>query len=186
MARRRVLKQVSFAQPAEIVARELIGKYLVRRLGKELLSAQITETEAYVGPHDLACHGRFGCTKRTAVMFGPAGFWYVYLIYGMYWMLNVVTDEEDYPAAVLFRAAGPWTGPGKLTRGMSINKGLNGTPAFNAGDLWIEDRGEQIPRRRILRTPRIGIDYAGDWKDKLYRYVLKEPKGSQKLAARPR
>ena len=121
----------------------------------------IHEVEAYIGPHDLACHGRFGRTDRTAVMYGPAGYWYVYLCYGMHWMLNIVTDGEDFPAAVLLRGAGEFNGPGKLTKGLQIDKGLNGLPAEKRSGLWIEDR-EQRPRRsQILRTPRIGVDYAG-------------------------
>jgi len=163
-----------YRRPADIVARELLGKYLVRRIGDETVALQIHETEAYVGAHDLACHGRFGCTDRTAVMFGPAGYWYTYLIYGMHWMLNVVTGEVDQPAAVLFRGAGNSRGPGKLCRELSIDKSHYGLPATAKSGLWIEDRGYTIRRGGILRTPRIGIDYAGAWKDKKLRYVLKD------------
>jgi DNA-3-methyladenine glycosylase len=168
-----VLTREFYARPAVVVARELLGKYLVRRIGRKERTVVITETEAYVGAHDLACHGRFGCTERTKVMFGPAGHWYVYFIYGMYWMLNIVTGKEGTPEAVLFRAAGEYDGPGKLCRELSIDKGLYGAVAEPASGLWIEDRGHRVKRGQIKRTARIGVDYAGDWKDKQYRFVLK-------------
>ena len=167
-----ILEQSFFARPSLTVARELIGKFLVRRFEGEILSAIITETEAYIGPHDKACHASRGRTDRTAVMFGPAGFWYVYFIYGMHWMLNVVTDKDEYAAAVLFRGAGDWTGPGRLTRAMAIDRRLNEKPANETSGLWIEDRGVVVPRRKIKRTPRIGVAYAGDWAHKPYRFVL--------------
>ena len=161
-----------FARSALVVARALIGKCLVRELPNgERLVWPITETEAYIGAHDLACHGRFGETPRTAVMFGPAGVWYVYFIYGMYWMLNVVTNKPGHPAAVLIRAAGPANGPGKLTKQFRITRAENGLPAEPASILWISDAGLRVPRKELVRTPRIGIDYAGEWKDKLYRFV---------------
>jgi DNA-3-methyladenine glycosylase len=168
----KILEQSFFARPSLTVARELIGKFLVRRFEGEILSAMITETEAYIGPHDKACHASRGRTDRTAVMFGPPGFWYVYFIYGMHWMLNVVTDKDEYAAAVLFRAAGDWTGPGRLTRAMTIDRKLNEKPANETSGLWIEDRGINVPRRKIKRTPRIGVAYAGDWAHKPYRFVL--------------
>jgi DNA-3-methyladenine glycosylase len=182
------LPQSFYARPAATVARELLGKYLVRRIHVGSAAADaayddaanddhrhallITETEAYVGAHDLACHGRFGCTQRTRAMFGPAGHWYVYFIYGMYWMLNIVTGEEGTPEAVLFRAAGDHGGPGKLCRELAIDKRLYGIAAAPASGLWIEDRGHRIKRGAIRRTPRIGVDYAGPWKDKPLRFVL--------------
>jgi DNA-3-methyladenine glycosylase len=166
-----------YARPAAIVAKELLGKYLVRRIGNDEHALLIRETEAYVGAHDLACHGRFGNTQRTRVMFGPAGHWYVYFIYGMYWMLNIVTGEEGTPEAVLFRGAGEYTGPGKLCREMAIDKELYGAVAAPASGLWIEDRGYRIKRGQIERTPRIGVDYAGEWKDKLLRFVLGKERG---------
>ncbi len=144
----------------------------MRQINGQQIAAEIHETEAYVGPHDLACHASKGRTARTEVMFGPAGYWYVYFIYGMHWMLNVVTGEVDHPAAVLIRGAGDWTGPAKLTKALSIDKGLNGQRAAKSSGLWIEDRGVTVPRRRIQRTPRIGVDYAGPWAAKPYRYVL--------------
>ena len=108
-----VLDSAFFSRPALVVARELLGKYLVRQLDGEQIAALIHETEAYIGPRDLACHAAKGCTPRTEVMFGPAGRWYVYFIYGIHWMLNVVTEVEGFPAAVLLARRGPVgrTGP---------------------------------------------------------------------------
>jgi DNA-3-methyladenine glycosylase len=167
----RVLPAEFFARPALTVARGLLGKFLVRKLGSEEISLPITETEAYIGPHDLACHASKGKTRRTAVMFGPAGHWYVYFVYGIHWMLNVVTDAVDYPAAVLLRGAGPWDGPAKLTKALSIDGQLNGCTSACTTGLWIEDRGAIVPSRAIQRTPRIGVDYAGEWADRPYRFV---------------
>lgn len=169
-----ILASDFFSRPALVVARELIGKFLVRRVadGDVEIAGLIHETEAYVGPHDLACHASKGCTARTQVMFGPAGFWYVYLIYGIHWMLNIVTDGQDYPSAVLIRGVGNWDGPGKLTKAMTIDKELNGRPASPNSGLWIEDRGYRPPRRHVQRTPRIGVDYSGDWAAKPYRFIL--------------
>ncbi len=168
-----ILNQEFFARPALSVARELLGKSLIRRIGQMEHVAIIYEVEAYVGPHDLACHAKAGCTPRTAVMFGPAGHWYVYLCYGMHWMLNVVTAREGYPSAVLFRAAGEFTGPGRLTKGLKIDQRQNTRSATEETGLWIEDRGVLVSRSKIQRTPRIGVDYAGPWKNKLYRFVWK-------------
>jgi DNA-3-methyladenine glycosylase len=168
-----LLDQEFFARPALTVARELLGKYLVRRTRGVEQAAIIHEVEAYIGPHDLACHGRFGCTPRTEVMYGPAGYWYVYLCYGIHWMLNVVTDQVGYPAAVLFRGAGEFNGPGKLTHGLRINKRLNQRSAARETGLWIEDRGEVVRRSQIERTARIGVEYAKLWKEKPYRFLLK-------------
>jgi len=167
-----ILDQTFFARPALTVARELLGKYLVRRRGRIEQAVMISEVEAYIGPHDLACHGRFGRTARTEVMYGPAGHWYVYLCYGIHWMLNIVTDQVDWPAAVLFRAAGQFNGPGKLTKSLRIDRRLNARPANETFGLWIEDRGLSVRRSQIQRTPRIGIDYANHWKEKPYRFVL--------------
>jgi DNA-3-methyladenine glycosylase len=166
------LERGFFARPALVVARELIGKSLVRRIDGREIAAVINETEAYIGPHDLACHGSKGRTGRTEVMFGPAGHWYVYFIYGIHWMLNVVTDDVGHPAAVLLRGAGEWAGPARLTKALSIDKRFNGLAAEPGEALWIEDRGLKIARSRIKRTPRIGVDYAGKWAAKPYRFLL--------------
>jgi DNA-3-methyladenine glycosylase len=170
-----VLDQSFFARPALVVAKELIGKHLVRRAGGREMAAPITETEAYVGPHDLACHGSKGRTPRTEVMFGPAGCWYVYFIYGIHWMLNVVTDNVGHPAAVLVRGAGAWDGPARLTKALAIDKSFNALRAVPGTGLWIEDRGLKVPRGRIKRTPRVGVEYAAQWAEKPYRFVISPP-----------
>ncbi len=170
--RHTVLDQAFFARPALVVARELLGKYLIRSRSGQTVAAQIHETEAYIGPHDLACHAAKGNTPRTAVMFGPAGRWYVYFIYGIHWMLNVVTESEGFPAAVLLRGAGQWTGPARLTKALDIDRSFNGAAAIVSSGLWIEDRGETVARSQVRRTPRIGVDYAGPWAAKPYRFLL--------------
>lgn len=171
----RKLKSAFFHSQAEVVARKLIGAVLVRTIAGVRRAARITETEAYVGIHDLACHASKGRTKRTEIMFGPPGYAYVYLIYGMYQMLNIVTGEEGDPQAVLLRGAAPlhgWkvdlSGPGRLARAFAI------TPA----DLGLDMTGDDLyilkdPRNkpRIIITPRIGIDYAGEWKHAPLRFV---------------
>jgi DNA-3-methyladenine glycosylase len=161
------------------VAPCLLGKYLVRKKGKQIIRKKITEVEAYVGEHDLACHASKGRTSRTEVMYGPAGTIYVYLIYGMYWMLNIVTEEKDYPSAILIRSTENFKGPGVLTRELKINKTLNGkTLGFKSG-LWIEDGypstvSKSQPKQKIMRSPRVGVSYAGkNWADKPYRFNLK-------------
>jgi len=169
---REVLEAEFFDRSALVVAKELLGKYLVRRLDDREIAEPITETEAYVGPQDLACHAAKGCTPRTSVMFGPAGFWYVYFIYGIHWMLNVVVERQGFPAAVLFRSVGPWNGPAKLTKALAIDKQLNGQPAAPSSSLWIENRGHIVRPKQIQRSPRIGVDYAGEWANKPYRFQL--------------
>ena len=170
----RVLDRGFFSRPALLVARELIGKFLVRRIGHREIAVPITQTEAYIGPHDLACHGSKGRTARTEVMFGPAGHWFVFFIYGIHWMLNAVTDDEGYPAAVLVRGAGPWDGPARLTKALAIDKTFNARPITPDATLWLEDRGLRIPKNGIRRTPRIGVDYSGPWAAKPYRFLLAE------------
>lgn len=160
-----------FDRPADRVARDLIGAVLaVRGPGGHTTRHVVHETEAYMGAHDLACHAARGMTRRNAVMFGPAGRWYVYLCYGMHWMLNVVTGAEGLPAAVLIRGAGSFTGPGRVTKGLGIDRGFDGRPAARPTGLWFEP-GVAVPRRLIVRTPRIGVDYAGAWAAKPLRFV---------------
>ncbi|MBS0265984.1 MAG: DNA-3-methyladenine glycosylase [Planctomycetes bacterium] len=171
----RKLNLAFFQRPAIDLARDLIGTVLVRRLADRVLRARIVETEAYVGAHDKACHAYKGRTRRTEVMFGPAGRAYVYLIYGMYDMFNIVASTVDDPQAVLVRGAIPlddWqidlSGPGKLARGLAITRELNGCD-LTGKELHLQSRPAGPPD--ILVTPRIGIDYAEEWKDSLLRFV---------------
>jgi len=168
----RILGKKFFDRPALVVARELIGKYLVRRRGGRTVAFMVTEVEAYDGFGDKASHAHRGMTARNAPMFGEAGRWYVYFVYGMHWMLNVVTGPKGYPAAVLIRAVEGLNGPARLTKRLSIGRPLNGRPADRASGLWVEDRGTRIPRTRLHRSPRIGVAYAGEWAAKPYRFHL--------------
>jgi len=157
-----------------LVARELLGKYLVHadRVGR------IVEVEAYLGPHDLAAHSARGLTERTKVMFGPPGHAYVYMIYGMYYCMNVVTEREGHASAVLLRAVEPiqnvsgrTQGPGLLCKAMGIDKRLN------AHDLLSEDFYIAAPSKSetftIVKRPRIGVDYAKHWARRHLRFYVK-------------
>jgi DNA-3-methyladenine glycosylase len=167
------LGKVFFNRPAPTVARELIGKYLVSSLQESPVAYRIIETEAYEGPNDRASHASKGLTPRTSIMFGEPGKWYVYFIYGMYEMLNIVTGEKGYPAAVLIRGVEGFNGPGKLTRALGITRQLNGKVSNKNSGLWIEDRGE-LPKK-ITTAPRIGVGYAGPyWAAKKYRFLIKD------------
>lgn len=171
LIKERILSQEFFNRNVVKVAEDLIGKYLVRKINGEEIALMINEVEAYDGPNDLACHGRFGMTERTETMFGEAGAFYVYFVYGIHWMLNIVTGPNDYPAAVLIRGAGKFNGPAKLTKALGIDKSFNGLSCEYLSDLWIEDRGKKI--KTIKKTVRIGIDYAGPvWSKKPYRFVV--------------
>jgi DNA-3-methyladenine glycosylase len=162
-----------YAREAEVVARELVGCVLVHAVEGRRLEARIVETEAYVGDHDLACHASKGLTSRTAIMFGPAGHAYVYLIYGLHTMLNVVTGPVGSGQAVLVRAAEPvdppsvdLSGPGRLARRLHIDLGLNGADLCR-GPLSI---GPGTPPAQIGVSARIGVDYAGAWADAPLRF----------------
>ncbi len=180
-----MLPPAFFARPAEEVALDLLGKSLVRRRGRRLEAFRITETEAYIGPEDLACHAARGRTARTEVMFGPAGRFYVYLVYGMHWMLNVVTGDVGHPAAVLIRGAGTIEGPGRLTKTLAITGTLNGKIASEPTGLWVADPGDALPAGAVLRTARIGVDYAGPvWAAKEYRFVLRKQEAAAPLKGR--
>jgi DNA-3-methyladenine glycosylase len=171
--RMELLDAAFFARPADRVARDLIGARLAVRRPDGIVERHLVfETEAYLGAHDLACHGARGRTARNAVMFGPAGCWYVYLCYGLHWMLNIVTGPEGVPAAVLIRGVGDHTGPGRLTRALGIDRAFDGRPATRSVGLWLEAAGSPVPRRLVRRTPRIGVGYAGEWAEKPLRYVV--------------
>ncbi len=161
-----------FDRSAVAVARDLLGKFLVRKRGGKLTSLMITETEAYLGFNDKASHAHRGRTERNAPMFGEPGRWYVYFTYGMHWLLNVVTGKKGHPAGVLIRGLEGLNGPARLTKALKINRTQNNRRADRTTGLWIEDHGFKPPRGTIRRTPRIGVDYAGTWAKKPYRFVL--------------
>ena len=165
---RHVLPKTFFNRPTIAVARDLLGKFLVHKIGIRTIEGMITEVEAYVGPEDKASHASRGRTERTKVMFGHPGHWYIYLVYGMHHCLNVVTEKEGYPAAILIRSIEGVSGPGRVSKHFKIEKRLNKKPASQTGGLWIEDRGICITKR--MHGKRIGVDYAGKWKDKLWRW----------------
>ena len=146
---------------------------MVRKFRGREVSAMITETEAYDGSEDRASHASKGKTARTEIMFGHPGVFYIYLVYGMYYMLNIVTREHSHPAAVLIRSIQHYNGPGKLTKFLNIDKDLNALPAKKSSGLWFEDRGVKIPPRSIKKTRRIGIDYAEPiWVAKKWRFFI--------------
>lgn len=153
------------------VAPDLLGKILAIRSSESILQRYIiTDVEAYRGQEDKACHASKGRTARTEIMFRKGGSLYVYLIYGMYWMLNVVTGKEDEPQAVLIRGVESCTGPGRVTRLLGIDGSFNREDLSVSGRIWIEDSD---PVREYKTGFRIGIDYAGDfWKMRPWRYYL--------------
>jgi DNA-3-methyladenine glycosylase len=178
-----ILGQDFFDRPTLRVARELLGQRLVLEIEGQRLSGRIVETEAYIGPEDSASHASKGRTARTEVMFGPPGYIYVYLIYGMYHMLNITTERVDFPAAVLIRALEPLSGqalmqsrrqragrpplkpvnltngPGRLCQALQIDKSLNNWSLTLGQKLWVES-AEPVPAEAICTGPRIGIIYA--------------------------
>ncbi len=174
---RRVLPRVYFNRPTVTVARSLVGKYLIRSIDGGEIAGKIVEVEAYVGSQDRACHAAKGRTQRTEVMFGPAGVAYVYLIYGMYHCLNVVTEREEFPSAVLIRAIELneelIDGPGRLCRALQIDRSLNRRDLTTGESLWFEDRGGVVGRGMVGAYPRIGVDYAGAWAEKHWRFRLR-------------
>src|ERR1051326_1683426 len=173
--RRLIEAEVFQSKKTVALARWLLGKYLVRRFpdGREE-ARMIVETEAYHGESDQACHARAGRTKRTNVMYGPGGVWYVYLCYGIHEMLNLVVGPPDWPAAILIRGVVGAVGPGRVTKTLAIDRKLNAASATDAASgLWIEDRCVHVPRALVQKTPRIGIDYAGPiWSAKHWRFVI--------------
>ena len=185
---RRILGKKFFERPTLVVARDLIGKYLVRKVGRKTVALMIVETEGYFGFDDKGSHvypakGGAGPrqTLRNTPMFAPAGTIYVYFTYGMHWMLNLVCEKEDFPAAVLIRGLESpdgimkLNGPAKLTKYLNIDRALNSLPLGKASGLWIEDRGVRIAPQQLARTPRIGIPNRGVWTYKPWRFILKKP-----------
>ncbi len=185
-----------FERSATEVAPDLLGKTLIRKIGNKTISGKIVETEAYVGEDDLACHARFGKTERNKVMYSRGGLIYIYLIYGMYYNFNIVTAKEHVPEAVLIRALEPvegleiakenlkkfgkvradkdfMKGPGKLCAALDLDKSFYGEDITDSKKIWIEDPNE---KPEIEASKRIGIDYADIYRDKPWRYTIKNNK----------
>ena len=203
------LKSKFYHQNTFKIAKALLGQFIIRKIGKKMLIGKIVETEAYYGPNDLASHASAGKTERTKIMFDQPGTAYIYLIYGMYYCFNIVTEARNFPAAILIRAVEPISGfchgelsrtitkatngPGKFCRAFKIDKKLNGENLITSKKLYLaedlksssadlrrskptsvgEDRSLK-ERRQIKSTKRIGVDYAGKYKNKLWRFYLKD------------
>ena len=164
------LKEEFYLQPATEAAPLLLGKLLCRNIDGRILKYRITETEAYYGTSDTACHAHKGRTNRTEIMFGNGGFAYIYLCYGIHYLLNVVTGNVDSPEAVLIRGVEGYNGPGKLTKALQIDKNLACENFVLSNRLWIEDDGY---KPKYKTTPRIGINYASEkYRDILWRFVV--------------
>ncbi|RLD03071.1 MAG: DNA-3-methyladenine glycosylase [Chloroflexota bacterium] len=186
------LKESFFTRDTVQVARDLVGKRLVRLEGKQRISGIILETEAYRGEEDLACHCRAGRTPRTEIMYGPAGRAYIYLIYGMYWLLNFVTEVEESPGAVLIRAIAPeegksiiaqrrgnqpkkhWTdGPGKISIALGINGDLNGLNTCAPRSQIFIENGQDLNPGLISTGPRVGLESVPEpWRSIPWRFVV--------------
>lgn len=153
------------------VARELAGKIIARKNPDgSIIRVRITETEAYGGEEDKACHASKGRTPRTELLYGKAGTIYVYLCYGMHWLMNIITGEEGAPEGVLLRAGENYTGPARLTKAIGVDKRFNGQSVCGNKEIWIEDDGKRFD---IVTDVRVGIDYAGEeWKNKPWRYKI--------------
>jgi DNA-3-methyladenine glycosylase len=197
-----ILPKKFYNRPTLQIAQDLLGCFLVRNFKNPLSRSaagvgegrgvremarafKIVETESYIGPKDLASHANRGRTERNGVMFGEPGIIYVYFTYGMHYMLNIVTEKKDYPAAVLIRAVEPvngrntkscvpTNGPARLTKALKIDKSFNNLPIYTKKyGLWIESREEEIKPNQIVKTTRIGVDYGGKYKDKKWRFYIK-------------
>lgn len=186
-----MIKKEFYFKSAEKVAKELLGKYIIREYENKKIICKIVETEAYIGPEDKACHAYNNrCTERTKIMFNEGGKAYVYFIYGMYYCLNVVTARIGKPEAVLIRAVEPISGlelikenrniksnkievltngPGKLCRALNIDKSLNGENLLTSSKLYIIEGEEVID---IVTTTRINIDYAEEYREKNWRFYI--------------
>jgi DNA-3-methyladenine glycosylase len=196
-----ILSDQFYSRSALDVARDLLGKLLIRRYNGQLLAGVIIEAEAYQGEEDLGCHAKAGLTPRTRIMYGPPGHAYIYFTYGMHWMLNAVTGPEGSPAAVLIRGMEPvfgldimrslrpqpksslpgslhkgWTdGPAKLCQALALDGRLNGVNLCDGQmDVWIADAGMIVPDGEVLRTPRIGMNTVPEpWFSIPWRFVWK-------------
>jgi DNA-3-methyladenine glycosylase len=151
------------------VAPDLLGKYIVRQANGIATRYRIVETEAYRGEEDLACHASKGRTPRTDVMYRRGGVVYVYLIYGMHYMLNFVTATEGNPQAALIRGVENAVGPGRVSRLLKVDKSFYAEDLLTSTRIWVEDGNEPAPK--IKTGKRVGIDYAGAWRDKPWRFI---------------
>ncbi|MFZ2975457.1 MAG: DNA-3-methyladenine glycosylase [Candidatus Moraniibacteriota bacterium] len=175
-----ILNQIFYNQNTLKVAQDLLGCFLVRKKGRKIIKAIITETEAYCGFDDLASHASKGKTKRNELMFGEAGHTYIYLVYGMHWMLNIITEKKDFPAAVLIRGADlldekgeivkKLDGPAKITKFFGITGKLNGIDITQKEIIWVE-RGN-LKKRKIQKSKRVGVDYAKHSKEWEWNFKL--------------
>ena len=187
-----VLPAEFFKRETLEVARDLLGKVIIREIGTQKISARIVETEAYAGFDDKASHAHTGRTPRNSVMFGPAGLAYVYFTYGLHHLFCVVTEEVNYPSAVLIRAVEPISGvkiiqenrperkfheltngPAKFTKAFRIDKCFNGIDVTAGKGIWIEE-GESIEKNRIVTGPRIGVGYSEECAEWPRRFFIKD------------
>ena len=181
--RHRKLTRSFYTEPTLYVAKDLLGKYIVRKWRGKTLEGKIIETEAYIGPKDKASHSYLGKrTPRNEAEFLKGGHIYIYLVYGMYWQLNITTSKNNTPECVLVRALDlgngnikEANGPGKLCRYLKLDKSFNREDVTRSKRIWLEDKGEKVEPSQILATGRIGIDYAGSyWAKRKWRFLLKD------------
>lgn len=164
------LKENFYNMDAVTAAPLLLGKILCRKIDDKIIKARVTETECYFGEEDTACHASKGKTNRTAILYDAGGEAYVYLCYGIHYLLNVVTGAQNIPQAVLIRGIEGYDGPGKLTKYLKIDKNLNGENLITSDKIWIEDDGKDY---NFTASPRIGIDYATEeYRNKLWRFTI--------------
>lgn len=169
------IKECFFSQDALEIAPKMIGAYLVRKFDDgTIFRSMITEVEVYRGGDDLACHASKGKTERTKIMFEEGGRVYVYLIYGMYWLINITTGKKDEPQAILIRGTEAVSGPGRIGRELKLDSSFYGENIYNSDRIWIEI-GKNQQAENIITTPRIGVDYAGEyWANINWRWILKK------------
>jgi DNA-3-methyladenine glycosylase len=169
----KVLTKNFFKRHTLQVAEELLGKSLIRKYKGKIIKDIIVEVEAYHGKNDRASHAFKGLTKKTEPMFKEGGIWFVYLTYGMHWMLNVVTEEKNFPGAVLIRSVKSMKGPGRVSKFFHIDKKFNGLIIAPSSKLWIEESNIKVVKKDIKRSARIGVDYAGEyWKKRKWNFSI--------------
>jgi len=185
------LKRNFYTQAALKLAKNLLGKYIIRRYRNRLIKGRIVETEAYIGPKDKASHSYLGRkTKRNRAEYLAGGHIYIYLVYGMHWQLNISAGKEGSPECVLIRALEPTdsgkqnlslsrpqeapNGPGKLCRYLKLNKSFYGEDLTKSERIWLQSSGKKVAASNIVAARRIGIDYAGPyWANKKWRFYIK-------------